>query len=89
MQYEYYFFDDKDMDSFMCSEEAVESAAARLAYASLAAGAGRADVFRLSLLSRYGGVWVDSDCASKAPLRDFVWRNITFAVGRGGKGAGE
>jgi hypothetical protein len=83
VQYEYYFFDDEDMDSFMCSEEVVESAAARLAYASLAAGAGRADVFRLSLLSRYGGVWVDSDCASKTPLRDFVWRNASAVSGLG------
>lgn len=78
--YEYILFDDADMEEYMCTiASPLESAAFQL----LNAGAGKADIWRTSMLSNYGGVYVDTDTMCKTPLDGFVWHNASMVTGIG------
>ncbi|KAL7549227.1 hypothetical protein ACHAWF_012500 [Thalassiosira exigua] len=64
-EYELVQFDDDDMDRFVCSHEgdfALDD------FSKIRAGAMRADVWRLLIIQRYGGVYVDGDMSAVAPL---------------------
>ena len=59
------FFTDEDIDRFVC-ENFPANVSAPLS--SLRAGAARADLWRLLVMQRYGGVYIDFDVAVLSPL---------------------
>ncbi len=78
--YEYILFDDADMEEYMCT---IASPLESAAYQLLNAGAGKADIWRTSVLSKYGGVYVDTDTMCKTPLDGFIWHNASMVTGIG------
>lgn len=69
-EYEFIFFDDDDVDRFLCETSREEWAIPILS--RVMAGAMRADIWRLLIMQRYGGVYVDSDISAigKIPIKD-------------------
>ncbi|KAL3810658.1 hypothetical protein ACHAXA_001047 [Cyclostephanos tholiformis] len=65
-EYEFIFFDDEDVDRFFCETAREEWAIPILS--RINAGAMRADVWRLLIMQRYGGVYVDSDISALGRL---------------------
>lgn len=61
----------------------VVPADAAIAYQLLSPGAAKADIWRLAIVYRYGGVYFDSDCVSKRPLREIIWPNASIVTGWG------
>ena len=81
--YEYVLLDDDAASKFMCKHM---NAATNLAYESLVPGAAKADILRVALLLKFGGVYFDSDCEAVVPLRSFVWPNASVVSGLGTSG---
>ena len=46
--------------------------------------AAKADIWRLAIVLRYGGIYVDSDVNPVHPFREMVWPNASAASGIGG-----
>jgi hypothetical protein len=65
--YEFIFFDDDDIDRFVC-ETSLRDEWALPIFSRVRAGAMRADIWRLLIVQRYGGVYVDSDISANGPL---------------------
>ncbi len=65
--YEFIFFDDEDVDRFVC-ETSLRDEWGLPIFSRVRAGAMRADIWRLLILQRYGGVYVDSDISAIGPL---------------------
>lgn len=65
--YEFIFFDDDDVDRFVC-ETSLRDEWAIPIFSRVRAGAMRADIWRLLILQRYGGVYLDSDISAIGPL---------------------
>ncbi|KAL7544569.1 hypothetical protein ACHAWF_009394 [Thalassiosira exigua] len=78
-EYELVLFDDDDVDRFVC---ALEPEFALSAFSKVRAGAMRADVWRLLIVRRYGGVYLDSDLSAIAKLP--IQRGDTAVSGVGG-----
>ena len=45
--------------------------------------AAKADVWRLAIILRYGGIYVDSDVKALHPFREYLWPNASVASGIG------
>ena len=45
--------------------------------------AAKADIWRLAIVLRYGGIYVDSDSRALRPFREYVWANASVASGTG------
>jgi hypothetical protein len=45
--------------------------------------AGKADIWRLAVVLRYGGIYVDSDVKALHPFRDYLWPNASVVSGMG------
>jgi mannosyltransferase OCH1-like enzyme len=58
-EYEYIFFEDQDVEEFMCTFAPTYSTI--VAYDLLRFGACRADIWRVLVTERYGGIYIDSD----------------------------
>ena len=70
-EYELVFFTDADIDQFMCenfSQGKGNNGSITDSFSRLQAGAARADVWRMMMIGRYGGVYLDVDESSLAPL---------------------
>jgi len=86
-EYEFIFFNDDDVDHFFCdttSGHQLHDSWAIPILSRVRAGAMRADIWRLLIMQRYGGVYVDSDISatSKLPIYD----GDTVVSGIGGWG---
>ena len=46
--------------------------------------AAKADIWRLAIVARYGGIYADSDASPEHPFRETVWANASVASGIGG-----
>lgn len=78
-EYEYHMFDDDSALDFMCQFYPEYA----LLYQQVVPGAVKADLWRLALIYRYGGVYFDTDCESVTPLRNFIWSNASVVTGLG------
>ena len=78
--YDVVFFTDSDAYIFMCE---TQDPVVNVAYQTLQHGAARADVWRLAVIIRYGGVYFDIDCGSKVALDSFVSANASVVSGVG------
>ncbi len=45
--------------------------------------AAKADVWRLAVILRYGGIYADSDVKALHPFREYLWPNASVASGIG------
>ena len=45
--------------------------------------AGKADIWRLAMILRYGGIYVDSDVKALHPFREYIWPNASVVSGVG------
>jgi len=63
--YNFLLFEDEDVDSFFCRPDIPPSL--RHSYFSLRAGSARADLFRLTVLAQFGGLYADSDSMKVTP----------------------
>ena len=45
--------------------------------------AAKADIWRLAVILRYGGIYVDSDVKALHPFREYLWPNASAASGMG------
>ncbi len=72
LEYEFIFFDDEDVDRFMCENSAGDKEWGISILSRIRAGAMRADVWRLLIMQRYGGMYVDSDIPAlgKLPIEE-------------------
>lgn len=78
--YEYFLFDDADAEAFICDCSGPSTA---LAYQLLVPGAAKADVWRVEILLKFGGVYVDSDTVCTHQLDSFIWPNASLVTGIG------
>lgn len=78
-EYEYYMFDDEAALEFMCTFYPEQS----LIYQQVVPGAAKADLWRLGIMARYGGVYFDTDSESITPLRNIIWQNASVVSGLG------
>jgi hypothetical protein len=78
-EYDYYLFDDAEALNFVCSfyPELTDI------YQRLRLGAAKADLWRLMVLYRYGGVYVDMDSESVVPLRNIIQGSASLVSGLG------
>lgn len=78
-EYAYYLFDDAAASGFMRKfyPENVSI------YEQILPGAMKADVWRLAVIYKYGGVYFDSDSHSVTPLRAIIWPNASVVTGVG------
>ena len=81
-EYEYYLIDDSASWNFIRTYHPEYAPL----FEKVIPGAMRADILRLALIARYGGVYFDSDSCSAAPLRQFVWSNASVVSGVGSLG---
>lgn len=77
-------FDDIDSQQFMCM---CCGSATALAYQLLKSGAAKADMWRLAVTHRYGGIYLDTDatCSKNMPFSSYVWPNASLVTGIGQK----
>ena len=87
-EYEFIFFNDEDVDRFICENSSsgggggVEDDEWGISILSrIKAGAMRADVWRLLIMQRYGGVYVDSDISALGRLPIEVGDTAVSGVG--------
>ena len=66
-EYDYFFFNDDQIDAFIRMEYGNEI---YREYKKIRIGAAKADVWRLLMVYKYGGLYVDMDVTTKRPLRD-------------------
>ena len=66
-EYDYLFFDDEQINAFIKIEYGNEI---YREYKKIQIGAAKADVWRLLMVYKYGGLYVDVDVAVQRPLRD-------------------
>lgn len=78
-EYEYYLFDDENALEFICAFYPELA----LIYQQAKPGAVKADLWRLAVMFRYGGVYFDTDSSSVAPLRTIIWPNASVVTGLG------
>jgi hypothetical protein len=78
-EYDYYLFDDSEALSFVCSFYPELSEI----YQRLRLGAAKADLWRLMIMHRYGGVYVDVDSTSVVPLRNIIHGSASLVSGLG------
>jgi mannosyltransferase OCH1-like enzyme len=78
-EYDYYLFDDTAALDFMCTFYPDMA----LIYQQAVPGAVKADLWRLAVIFRYGGVYLDTDCHATAPLREIIWSNASVVSGIG------
>lgn len=78
-EYDYYIFDDSAALSFMRRfyPDHVHI------YQQILPGAMKADIWRLAVIYKYGGVYLDSDSHSVTPLREVIWPNASVVTGIG------
>lgn len=81
-EYDYYMFDDDDALEFMCTFFPEHS----LIYQQVVPGAAKADLWRLAIITKYGGVYFDTDSESTTPLREIIWANASVVTGLGSLG---
>jgi hypothetical protein len=82
-EYEFIFFNDDDVDHFFCDTTLRDSWAIPI-LSRVRAGAMRADIWRLLIMQRYGGVYVDSDISATNKLP--IYEGDTVVSGIGGWG---
>eukprot|EP00727_Mastigamoeba_balamuthi_P006901 m51a1_g2831 hypothetical protein (501) ;mRNA; r:224206-230578 len=78
--YEYVLFTDADCWEFVCR---FGDARTRRAFELVRPGAAKADIWRLLVVYRYGGVYLDSDCVVHRALDTEVWPNASVVVSVG------
>jgi mannosyltransferase OCH1-like enzyme len=78
-EYDFYMFDDTTALDFICAFYPDIA----LIYQQAVPGAVKADLWRLAVIFRYGGVYLDTDCHSTTPLRDIIWPNASVISGIG------
>jgi len=67
--YEIVFFTDDDIDHFMCDNYPLHmSNSITKEFSQVKSGAGRVDVWRMVIMERYGGVYLDIDMSALRPL---------------------
>lgn len=81
-EYDHYLFDDQAALEFMCTFYSDHA----LIYQQVVPGAVQADLWRLAIVYRYGGVYFDTDSQSKTPLRNIIWPNASVVSGIGSLG---
>jgi hypothetical protein len=79
-EYDYYLFDDAEALNFVCTFQPKYA----LLYQQTKLGAAKADLWRLMVNLRYGGMYVDVDSSSTTPIREYLWRNASMVSGIGG-----
>ena len=75
--YEYYLFDDDNALNFICTFYPDLA----LIYQQTISGAIKADIWRLAVIYKYGGVYVDIDTFLTTPLQDMIWPNASLVSG--------
>ena len=78
-EYEYYHFNDTDILDFICKFYPQFAAV----YQTIVPGAMRADIWRLAIVLKYGGIYVDSDAFTTVSFRDYIWSNASMVTGLG------
>jgi len=78
-EYEYFNFNDTDASNFLN----VFFPLVAVVYATILPGAMRADIWRLAIVYKYGGIYVDSDSFATVPFRSFIWPNASMVSGLG------
>jgi hypothetical protein len=78
-EYDYYLFDDTEALQFIC----VFFPELALIYQQAKPGAVKADLWRLAVMFRYGGVYIDTDSRSVVPLQTIIWPNASVVTGLG------
>lgn len=75
-EYEYRFFDDNDIISFLKTDfpDYLEG------YRKLKYGASKADLWRYLIIYKYGGIYADMDCRCITPLREWIDPNAAFVT---------
>ena len=81
-EYELVFFDDDDVDRFLCEAPSLRDGLSVPTFSRVRAGAMRSDIWRLLVLRRYGGVYLDSDISALDRLP--IGRGDTAVSGIGG-----
>ncbi|KAL7529328.1 hypothetical protein ACHAXR_002906 [Thalassiosira sp. AJA248-18] len=81
--YELIFFDDEDVDGFICENVgSSEESFAIPVFSKVQAGAMRADIWRMLIIQQYGGVYLDSDVSALGKL-PIEWDDMAVSgVGR-------
>ncbi|GBG29746.1 Initiation-specific alpha-1,6-mannosyltransferase [Hondaea fermentalgiana] len=72
-EYDIYFFDDNDIDTFLWRSE---FAPIRPLYNMIATGAIKSDIWRYLVMLKFGGVYSDLDSEWHGHFRDFIPRDI-------------
>lgn len=78
-EYDYFLFDDEAVDNFIRLEYGKETFAA---YACVAVGAAKCDVWRLLILYLFGGVYFDADVKLVTPFEEWNWGNRSVVTAR-------
>ena len=78
-EYEYFHFNDTDILDFICNFYPHFAAI----YQTIVPGAMRADIWRLAIVLKYGGIYVDSDAFTTVPFHDYIWSNTSMVTGLG------
>eukprot|EP00727_Mastigamoeba_balamuthi_P010729 m51a1_g6279 hypothetical protein (552) ;mRNA; f:196724-203414 len=78
--YEYVLFTDEDCWEFVCK---YADARTQRAYELVRPGAAKADIWRLLVVYRYGGVYIDSDCIMERALDTEMWANASVVISVG------
>lgn len=71
-EYQYRFFDDEKMDTFVRDYGKLVDPRIEIAYNRLLVGAAKADLWRYLVLYLCGGVYLDVDSLVTCPLRDLI-----------------
>eukprot|EP00040_Diaphanoeca_grandis_P028612 m.166055 g.166055 ORF g.166055 m.166055 type:complete len:457 (+) comp31414_c0_seq1:220-1590(+) len=77
--YELIFWEDSDIDDFMCANYRHD--AIFNPFTTLRAGAARVDVVRMLIMQRYGGVYVDYDLSALNPLPITSINTVVSGIG--------
>ena len=79
-EYEYILMDDHDVKELIC--RFAPSYALKVAFEVLKYGACRSDIWRMVVLERYGGVYIDTDMYAKKRFHDFIPNDAEFILGK-------
>ena len=79
-EYEFIFFNDDDIDEFICQNNAVDDTL-RNVFSKVKAGAMRVDIWRLVVMQLYGGVYLDSDMSAVGMLPIGVDDSVVSGLG--------
>jgi len=75
-----FFFEDDDIHEFLCLQTSLTLVKI---VGSLKSGAGKADIWRLAIVEKYGGIYLDFDTSCIAPISPYISPDDDFVSGLG------